>query len=253
MHGEPTWSYLYRKIISILAERGYRVIAPDLIGFGKSDKPSDLGVYSYKKHVDWIVKFIQTIDLHNITMFYQDWGGLIGIRAAAENPERFAGIIASNTGFPTGDQAPSDAFKQWQEFSQTIPVFPEGNIVNGACVNKLSAETIAAYDTPFPEESYKAGPRVFPKLVPTKSDDPASADNRKAWEKLMTWQKPFLTCFSDSDPITKGSDLVFQKLIPGTKEQNHTTIIVGGYFIQEDKPVELAQIISEFMQKNFQD
>jgi haloalkane dehalogenase len=253
MHGEPTWSYLYRKIIPILAKQGYRVIAPDLIGFGKSDKPSDVKDYSYKKHVEWITKFIQQIDLQNITLFCQDWGGLIGIRVAAENPERFAGIIASNTGFPTGDQPPSEAFKQWQEFSQTIPVFPVGVIVNGACVNKLSAETIAAYDAPFPEEKYKAGPRIFPKLVPTTSDDPASADNRKAWEKLMQWQKPFLTCFSDSDPITKGADLVFQKLIPGTKGQNHTTIIAGGHFIQEDKPTEIAQIISEFMQKNFPD
>ena len=253
MHGEPTWSYLYRKIIPLLAEQGYRVIAPDLIGFGKSDKPSELGDYSYKKHVDWITMFIQQLDLQNITLFCQDWGGLIGIRVVTENQERFAGIIASNTGFPTGDQAPSDAFKQWQEFSQTIPVFPVGNIVNGACVNKLSAETIAAYDAPFPSEKYKAGARVFPKLVPTAPDDPASADNRKAWQNLMTWQKPFLTCFSDSDPITKGADLVFQKLIPSTKGQNHTTIVAGGHFIQEDKPTEVAEIILEFMQKNFQD
>jgi haloalkane dehalogenase len=253
MHGEPTWSYLYRKIIPILVEQGYRVIAPDLIGFGKSDKPSNVKDYSYKKHVYWIFKFIKQLDLQNITLFCQDWGGLIGIRVAAENSERFAGIIASNTGFPTGDQAPSEAFKQWQEFSQTIPIFPVGNIVNRACVNKLSAETMAAYDAPFPEEKYKSGPRVFPKLVPITSNDPASVDNRKAWEKLMQWQKPFLTCFSDSDPITKGADLVFQKLILGTKGQNHTTIIAGGHFIQEDKPTEIAQIISEFMQKNFPD
>ena len=253
MHGEPTWSYLYRKIIPILAQQGYRVIAPDLIGFGKSDKPAELGDYSYKKHVDWIAKFIQKLDLQNIILFCQDWGGLIGIRVAAENSARFAGIITSNTGLPTGDQTPPDAFKQWQEFSQTIPVFPVGNIVNGACVNKLSAETIAAYDAPFPEEKYKAGARVFPKLVPTTPDDPASADNREAWKKLMTWQKPFLTCFSDSDPITKGADLVFQKLIPGTKGQNHTTIVAGGHFIQEDKPTEIAEIILAFMKNNFQD
>jgi haloalkane dehalogenase len=253
MHGEPTWSYLYRNIIPVLASQGYRVIAPDLIGFGKSDKPSELTDYSYKNHVDWIAKFIQTIDLQNITLFCQDWGGLIGLRVAAENPDLFAGIIASNTGLPTGDQAPNDAFKQWQIFSQTVPVFPTGMIVNGGCVNKLSADEIAAYDAPFPEEKYKAGARIFPKLVPSTPDDPASADNRKVWQTFMTWQKPFLTCFSDSDPITKGADAVFQKLIPGTEEQEHTTITAGGHFVQEDQPEQIAQIILEFMRKNFQD
>ena len=210
MHGEPTWSYLYRKIIPILSREGYRVIAPDLIGFGKSDKPSELSDYSYKNHVQWITKFMQILNLENITLFCQDWGGLIGLRVAAENEERFAGIIASNTGLPTGDQPPSEAFKQWQEFSQTIPIFPTGNIVSGGSFSPLSAEEIAAYDAPFPEEKYKAGSRIFPNLVPTQPNDPASEDNRKAWMKLMNWQKPFLTCFSDSDPITKGGDMVLQ-------------------------------------------
>ncbi len=215
MHGEPTWSYLYRKIIPILSKAGYRVIAPDLIGFGKSDKPAELTNYSYKNHVDWIKKFIQNLDLQNITLFCQDWGGLIGLRVAAENEELFAGIIASNTGLPTGDQPPSEAFKQWQEFSQSVPVFPAGNIVSGGCFNKLSDEEIASYDAPFPEEKYKAAARIFPKLVPTTPTDPASEDNRKAWMNLMKWEKPFLTCFSDSDPITKGGDMILQKLIPG--------------------------------------
>jgi haloalkane dehalogenase len=249
MHGEPTWSYLYRKIIPILSREGYRIIAPDLIGFGKSDKPSAFEDYSYKNHVNWIAKFIQTLDLQNITLFCQDWGGLIGLRVAAENEALFAGIIASNTGLPTGDQPPSEAFKQWQEFSQVVPVFPTGNIVKGASVNTLSAEEIAAYDAPFPEEKYKAAARIFPKLVPTTPDDPASEDNRKAWHVLMKWQKPFLTCFSDSDPITKGGDMILQGMIPGTKGQSHTTIEKGGHFVQEDKPAELAKIILEFMQK----
>ncbi len=250
MHGEPTWSYLYRKIIPILSREGYRVIAPDLIGFGKSDKPSELSDYSYKNHVQWIAKFMQILDLQNITLFCQDWGGLIGLRVATENEERFAGIIASNTGLPTGDQPPSEAFKQWQEFSQTIPIFPTGNIVNGGSSNPLSAEEIAAYDAPFPEEKYKAGARIFPNLVPTSPDNPASEDNRKAWMKLMNWQKPFLTCFSDSDPITKGGDVVLQGIIPGTKGQPHTTVEKAGHFVQEDKPEELAKIILDFMKNN---
>ena len=253
MHGEPTWSYLYRKIIPILSKEGYRVIAPDLIGFGKSDKPTESADYSYKNHVEWIFKFIQLLDLQNITLFCQDWGGLIGLRLVAENEERFAGVIASNTGLPTGGQPTSDAFKQWQSFSQTVSVFPTGNIVSGGSLRTLSVEEIAAYDAPFPEEKYKTGARIFPTLVPTSSNDPASADNRRAWMNLMNWHKPFLTCFSDSDPITKGADLVFQKLIPGTKLQNHTTIVAGGHFIQEDKYEEIAEIILEFMQKNFQD
>ena len=250
MHGEPTWSYLYRKIIPILSREGYRVIAPDLIGFGKSDKPSELSDYSYKNHVQWITKFMQILNLENITLFCQDWGGLIGLRVAAENEERFAGIIASNTGLPTGDQPPSEAFKQWQEFSQTIPIFPTGNIVSGGSFSPLSVEEIAAYDAPFPEEKYKAGSRIFPNLVPTQPNDPASEDNRKAWMKLMNWQKPFLTCFSDSDPITKGGDMVLQGIIPGTKGQPHTTVEKAGHFLQEDKPEELAKIILDFIKNN---
>ena len=172
------------------------------------------------------------------------------MRVAAENEELFAGIIASNTGLPTGDQPPSEAFKQWQEFSQTVPVFATGNIVSGGCFNKLSDEEIASYDAPFPEEKYKAAARIFPKLVPTTPTDPASEDNRKAWMNLMKWEKPFLTCFSDSDPITKGGDMVLQGIIPGIKGQPHTTIEKAGHFVQEDKPEELAMIILDFMKNN---
>jgi haloalkane dehalogenase len=250
MHGEPTWSYLYRKMIPGLVEAGFRVIAPDLIGFGKSDKFSDLEDYSYQNHIDWVKNFLQAIDLQNITLFCQDWGGLLGLRIVAENPALFVRVVASNTGLPTGDQPSSDAFKQWQEYSQSVPVLPVGNIVNGGCVNKLSAEEIAAYDAPFPDESYKAGPKIFPKLVPTTPADPANQANRKAWEVLMKFKKPLLTCFSDSDPITKGGDMVLQQLIPGAANQNHTTIIGAGHFLQEEKSKELVKIIIDFIKNN---
>ncbi|RIV27276.1 alpha/beta fold hydrolase [Fibrisoma montanum] len=250
LHGEPTWSYLYRKLIPIVAAGGYRVIAPDLIGFGKSDKVAEPDVYSYQQHVEWLTAFINALDLRNITLVCQDWGGLLGLRVAAENHERFARITASNTGLPTGDQPPSEAFLQWQQFSQTIPELPIGFIVSGGCVNKLPAEVIAAYDAPFPDESYKTAARVFPKLVPTSPDDPAAAANRAAWQTLMQWQKPFLTAFGDKDPITAGGDRVLQKLIPGTRGQAHTTLSDGGHFIQEDKGEEWAQLIVQFIQQN---
>ncbi len=250
LHGEPTWSYLYRKMIPVLAEAGYRVIAPDLIGFGKSDKYDSIDDYSYQNHVDWLTKFIQNLDLQNITLVCQDWGGLLGLRIAAENQERFRRIVAANTGLPTGDQAASEAFLKWQTFSQTSPVFPVGLIVSGGCVNKLSPEEIAAYDAPFPDENFKAGPRIFPKFVPTDPQNPASEANRAAWKILMKWQKPFLTCFSDSDPITKGGDLILQKLIPGTKNQNHSTIEGAGHFLQEDKGIEWAKQIVAFIKND---
>ena len=250
MHGEPTWSYLYRKMIPIVVAAGYRVIAPDLIGFGKSDKPDHTDGYSYKKHVDWITYLIQQLDLQNITLVCQDWGGLIGLRIAAENAERFQRIVASNTGMPTGDQPPSQAFLKWQESSQTMATFPVGNLVNFGCVNKLTEAEIAAYDAPFPDESYKAGARIFPKLVPTSPDDPASEANRAAWGQLMAWKKPFLTCFADTDPITRHGDKVLQQLIPGTKGQNHTEIKQAGHFVQEDKGEEWANLIVTFIQNN---
>lgn len=247
LHGEPTWSYLYRKMIPILVEAGYRVIAPDLIGFGKSDKFDTIEDYSYQNHVDWLLQLVQKLDLQNITLVCQDWGGLLGIRLAAEHPHRFKQIIAANTFLPTGDRPPSEAFLQWQTFSQTVPVFPTGLIVNRGCVHKLSPEEIAAYDAPFPDESYKAAARIFPKLVPTQPNDPASAANRAAWQVLSTWEKPFLTCFSDSDPITQGGDKIFQKLIPGTQGQRHTIIQQAGHFLQEDKGEEWAKTIVGFM------
>lgn len=250
LHGEPSWSYLYRKMIPIVVNAGYRVVAPDLIGFGKSDKPSEQDDYSYQKHMDWMTAFVKNVDLQNITLVCQDWGGLLGLRLAAENQERFKRITASNTFLPTGKGKPSEAFLKWQTYSKTSPKFNIGNIVNGGCVSTLSDEVIAAYDAPFPDDSYKAGARIFPSLVPTTEDDPAIPANLEAWKVLTQWEKPFLTAFSDSDPITKGGDAYFQKVVPGTKGQNHFTIKNGGHFVQEDKGEEWAEAIVEFIKNS---
>ena len=250
MHGEPSWSYLYRKMIPVVVESGYRVIAPDLVGFGKSDKPAEMSDYSYQKHVSWMTGLITLLDLRDITLVCQDWGGLIGLRIAAEHEERFKRICVSNTGLPAGKGKPSEAFLVWREYSQKTPDFNIGEIVNRACLNKLEPEVIAAYDAPFPDDSYKAGARIFPALVPTSPDDPAVPANLKAWEVFSRWEKPFLTAFSDSDPITQGGDAYFQKTIPGAKGMKHTTIMSAGHFVQEDKGGEWARIIVEFIREN---
>lgn len=248
LHGEPSWSYLYRKMIPILIDAGYRAITPDLVGFGRSDKPAQREDYTYQRHVDWIRGLIETLDLSNINLVCQDWGGLIGLRLAAENERRFARIVAANTGLPTGDFPMSEAFFRWQRFSQTAPLFDIGRVVKNGCVTGLSDEIVAAYNAPFPDDSYTAGARQFPTLVPTTPDDPASEANRKAWEVLTRWGKPFLTAFSDSDPITKGGDRIFQRLIPGAQGQPHTTIQGAGHFLQEDKGEELAGVVVKFLQ-----
>ena len=250
MHGEPSWSYLYRKMIPVVVESGYRVIAPDLVGFGKSDKPAEMSDYSYQKHVSWMSGLITLLDLRNITLVCQDWGGLIGLRIAAEHEERFKRICVSNTGLPAGKGKPSEAFLVWREYSQKTPDFNIGEIVNRACLNKLEPEVIAAYDAPFPDDSYKAGARIFPALVSISPDDPAVPANLKAWEVFSRWEKPFLTAFSDLDPITQGGDAYFQKTIPGAKGMKHTTIMSAGHFVQEDKGGEWARIIVEFIREN---
>lgn len=247
LHGEPTWSYLYRKMIPILVQAGHRVIVPDLIGFGRSDKPSKRSDYTYQRHVDWMRSVVLQLDLTSITLVCQDWGGLIGLRIAAEESPRFARIVAANTMLPTGEHAPGEAFKQWQKYSQDVPIFPTGNVINGGTTTELSADVIAAYNAPFPEEKYKEGARQFPLLVPITPDDPAADKNRAAWKVLSRWQKPFLTAFSDSDPISAGSDKIMQKLIPGTVGQDHTTIINGGHFLQEDQGETLAEVVVDFI------
>jgi len=211
MHGEPSWSYLYRKMIPTLVDSGYRVIAPDLIGFGRSDKPSKRSDYTYQGHVDWMTSWLRSLNLSNIVLFCQDWGGLIGLRIVAENQQLFSGVIAANTFLPTGDDHPGEAFMNWQAFSQTVPEFPAGGIIKGATVADLPEEVIAAYNAPFPDESFKEGARQFPMLVPIAADDPASEANRNAWQVLSNFEKPFLTAFSDQDPITAGGEKLFQK------------------------------------------
>ncbi len=249
LHGEPSWCYLYRKMIPILTAAGHRAVAPDLIGFGRSDKLAAREDYSYQFHVDTITAFIESLDLRGITLVCQDWGGLIGLRIAAEHPDRFARIVAANTFLPTGDHPPGEGFLRWQHYSQTVENFHVGGIIKGGCATDLSPEVIEAYNAPFPDDSYKAGARQFPLLVPTRPDDPASVPNRKAWEVLSRWEKPFLTAFSDSDPVTRGADAVLQKLIPGANGQPHTTIIGGGHFLQEDKGEELAEVVVNFIKR----
>ena len=247
IHGEPSWCYLYRKMAPIITAAGFRAVAPDLIGFGRSDKPSKRTDYTYQRHVDWMRSFLEQVDLRNITLVCQDWGGLIGLRLAAEHPDRFARIVAANTFLPTGDMPAGEAFLRWQQFSQEAPVFHVGGIVKGGCATQLAPEVIEAYNAPFPDDSYKEGARQFPLLVPTKPDDPASEANRKAWQVLGKWEKPFLCAFSDSDPITRGGDRAFQSMVPGTKGQPHTTIVGGGHFLQEDKGEDLAQAVVNWL------
>ncbi len=247
LHGEPSWSYLYRKMIPILVGAGQRAVAPDLIGFGRSDKPARRQDYTYQRYVDWTWAWLDSLGLRDITLVGQDWGGLIGLRLAAEHEDRFARIVAANTGLPTGDQRPGEAFLRWQRYSQETPKVHVGGIVKGACVTELPPDVIAAYNAPFPDDSYKEGARQFPALVPTSPDDPAAAPNRKAWEVLRRWEKPFLTAFSDSDPVTRGGHRAFQSMVPGTKGQPHTTIEGAGHFLQEDKGEELARVIVDFI------
>ncbi|MDO9336465.1 MAG: haloalkane dehalogenase [Caulobacter sp.] len=245
MHGEPSWSYLYRHIIPRLSGR-HRVLAPDLIGFGRSDKPADKADYSYEKHVAWMSAWLLAIDLKDITLFCQDWGGLIGLRLVAAFPERFARVIVANTGLPTGSGM-TDGFRQWLEVSQSMPVFPAGAFVNMGSGRTLDEAEIAAYDAPYPDESYKTMARIFPTFVPVTPEHPSVAENLAAWKVLEAFDKPFLTAFSDGDPVTRGGERAFQDRVPGAKGQPHVTIQGGGHFLQEDKPAEIAQLIETFI------
>jgi haloalkane dehalogenase len=248
MHGEPSWSYLYRKMIPILVGAGLRCIAPDLVGFGRSDKPTERSDYTYQRHIDWMTSLVEQIDLQKATFVGQDWGGLIGLRLVTAMPDRFDRVVAANTFLPTGDAGASDAFLNWQRFSQEVEDFAVGFIVSTGCAQKLAPEIAAAYDAPFPDDRAKAGARQFPTLVPTSPDDPASEPNRRAWDVLRQWKKPFLTAFSDNDPITRGGDRAFQREVPGCAGQPHTTIEGGGHFLQEDRGEELAGVVARFVQ-----
>jgi haloalkane dehalogenase len=247
LHGEPSWSYLYRKMIPPIVAAGHRAVAPDLVGFGRSDKPARRADYTYQRHVDWMRAVLDRLDLRRVTLVCQDWGGLIGLRLAAEHGERFARIVAANTFLPTGDRPAGPAFLAWQKYSQETPEFHVGGIVRGGCTSELPPEVVAAYDAPFPDDRYKEGARQFPMLVPVSPDDPASAANRRAWEALGRWKQPFLTAFSDSDPITGGADRILQQAIPGAAGQPHTTIQGAGHFLQEDRGEELARVVVDFI------
>lgn len=248
MHGEPSWSFLYRHMIPVLVAAGHRVVAPDLVGFGRSDKPTEQGDYTYARHVEWMRQALfDRLDLRAITFFGQDWGGLVGLRLVGAEPERFARVVVGNTGLPVAGRRPTDAFLAWQNFAATSPKFPIGTIVSGGCATPLAPEVVAAYDAPFPDDSYTAGARVFPSLVPTSADDPAEADNAAAWEVLKRFDRPFLCAFSDRDPITAGGQKAFLGTVPGIAGRPNHTIEGAGHFLQEDAGPQLAQVIVDFI------
>jgi haloalkane dehalogenase len=253
LHGEPSWSFLYRKMIPPLTAAGHRVLAPDLIGFGRSDKPSARSDYTFERHVAWIAEWIEQNDVRSITLFCQDWGGLIGLRLVARFPERFVGVIAANTGLPAGGGQIPFAFKIWLAFSRLVPKLPIGWLISKGCVKGLTDAEKRAYDAPFPDERYKAGARTFPTLVPITDAHPSVAENKQAWAQLERFDKPFLTAFSDRDPITRGGDKPLQARIPGTRGQPHTTVRGAGHFLQEDKPAELAALINAMIARRQRD
>jgi haloalkane dehalogenase len=246
LHGEPSWSFLYRKMIPIFSAAGFRAVAPDLIGFGKSDKPADRNDYSYAQHVAWITTWLEAINLRGATLVCQDWGSLIGLRVAMENQDRFDRIVVANGFLPTARQSVPFAFRAWRAFAAFSPLFPIGRIVAAGCVSKLSREIIAAYDAPFPNDTYKAGARIFPALVPTTENDPAVVANRAAWDELGKWEKPFLTLFGKNDPILGRADVPLQKLVPGAKGQPHERFW-GGHFVQEDRGDYLAERVIQWI------
>ena len=247
MHGEPTWSFLYRKMIPVLLQAGYRVVAPDLVGFGRSDKPARRADYSYLNHVIWMRAWLEAVDLRHITLFCQDWGSLIGLRLAAELPARFDRIVLANGGLPTGVGPVPRAFKIWRAFSRYSPWFPIGRIVKAGCVHALSKQEVAAYNAPFPSRPYQVAARVFPGFVPSTPNDPERANNEAAWEVFKRWEKPFLTLFSNRDPVTRGGYKIWQKLVPGAQGQPHAITRNAGHFLQEDKGPDVAAAIDLFI------
>ncbi len=248
LHGEPSWGYLYRHVLPPLVDAGLRAVVPDLVGFGRSDKPAEVADYTYARHVEWTRSLLfDALDLRDATVVGQDWGGLIGLRLVAEHPDRFARVVAANTGLPTGDQPIPDLWWRFHDYVARTPELPIGFLVASGCAVPMTDETRAAYEAPFPDAAYQAGAKAFPDLVPTSPDDPAAAANRAAWEVLARWDKPFLTAFSDGDPITRGADVMMQGLVPGAAGQQHTTITGAGHFLQEDKGTELGRVIADFV------
>lgn len=247
MHGEPSWSFLYRKMIPVLVNAGFRVLAPDLVGFGRSDKPARREDYSYLNHVLWMNAWLQAVDAKQITLFCQDWGSLIGLRMVAAEPDRFARVVLANGGLPTGTTEVPQAFKIWRAFARWSPWFPIGRIVKAGCYKGLTPAEVAAYDAPFPTRKHQVAARVFPGFVPTTPDNPERANNEAAWEVFKRWEKPFLTLFSNRDPVTRGGHKIWHKLVPGAQGQPHAVTRDAGHFLQEDKGEEVAQAIAAFI------
>ena len=277
LHGQPTWSYLYRYMIPLLVDAGYRVLAPDLVGFGRSDKPTAQDSYTYAAHVGWMSRWLEQLDLSGITLFCQDWGGLIGLRLVAAYPDRFARVVVANTGLPTG-MISEEMYPQIKEIYKTLPVvevselgerFRDTSGVPGflywrkfcaetpsLCVSDLmafvsgdgcTAQQLSGYDAPFPDDSYMAGARKFPSLVPIFPDDPAIPDNRNAWQVLEGFEKPFLTAFSDKDPVTAGGEKPFRERVPGAQGREHPTVANAGHFLQEDQPAACVEVILDLI------
>lgn len=247
LHGEPSWSYLWRRVIPGLARAGLRAVAPDLPGFGRSDRPARIGDYSYGRLVRWMEGWMDRAEIDGATLVGQDWGSLVGLRMVADRPGRFERVVVANGFLPTGEGSPSVAFRAWRAFARRSPWFPVGRIVDFGCRRRLSPDERAAYDAPFPGREHLPGARALPRLVPTRPDDPGATENRRAWGVLESWEKPFLTAFSDGDPITRGLERVFQRRVPGARDRRHPTIRGAGHFLQEDRGEELARVVADFV------
>lgn len=269
LHGQPSWSYLYRHMIPLLTAAGHRVIAPDLVGFGKSDKPTHQGDYTYQMHVDVMAAFVEDLELNDITYFGQDWGGLIGLRIVAEAPDRYARIMISNTGLPAAGGVPGwigyplfrlavwwegtveqlgpsedgFSFARWVAYARTSSDFDMANLFQTATTRELSPAELAGYAAPFVGEEHLAGARVFPYLVPSQLRE----NDRVMREFYARWDKPFLTAFGDADPVTAGGDKIWQEQVPGAADQPHVTIEGGNHFIQEDRPERLVELMLAFI------
>jgi len=246
MHGNPSWSYLYRRIIPRLVAQGHRVLAPDLMGLGRSDKPAAKSDYSLARHVEWMSQWLVAVCVESATLFAQDWGGVIGFPVAMRHPERFARLIAANTGLPVG-QGASPALQQWLEYSDRATSLPISQLIHGFTVNGLGDAEKRAYDAPFPDASYQAAALSFPRLIPLQPENPGVPLMLETWQQLERWTKPLLTVFGDRDPISQGADRTFQQRVPGAHGQPHVVLSPAHHFLQEDQPEAIAQHIHAFV------
>jgi haloalkane dehalogenase len=248
LHGEPSWSFLYRTVLDVLAGAGVRAVAPDLVGFGRSDKPTSTGDHSYARHVEWVRALaFDVLDLREVTLVGQDWGGLLGLRLVAEHPDRFARVVAANTGLPTGDLPMPDVWWRFRRAVERAETLDVGRLVASGCVRPLTDAVRSGYDAPYPDETYKAGPRAMPMLVPTSPDDPATEANRAAWDTLTRLDLPFLVAFSDGDPITREMAPVLERAMPGARGRDHPVLTGAGHFLQEDAGDRLGRVVADFV------